>query len=200
MVNTRSSSRLDDDSPPSSATKTPSRRSPRIAAAKATMAADGKTPPTTGGSWRHVPSRLTLLWMAVSLPLVVWDTLYVLLRPLTMEGGALFWPLWVPYRLYGEVDHVYGWVAYNAKEGFTAAQGTLNAVETAMYLFYVYEIFSQSSGNSSSSSSGKDAGVRVLSGRAGARAALVGFSAAVMTLSKTVLYCESPPLTLEISR
>ncbi|GKT88746.1 hypothetical protein Ct61P_06596 [Colletotrichum tofieldiae] len=77
-----------------------------------------------------------------------------------MPGGHLHWPLYVPYALYGEVDHVYGWKAFNAGNGFTSAQGALNAVETVMYLV----------------------------GRAGALAIVVGFSAAVMTLSKTVLY------------
>lgn len=37
--------------------------------------------------WYHAPDRLTLIWFAVSLPLVIWDTIYVLGRPHTMEGG-----------------------------------------------------------------------------------------------------------------
>lgn len=133
--------------------------------------------------------------MAVSLPLVIWDTLYVLLRPLTMEGGSLYWPLWVPYRLYGQIDHVYGWVAYNARDGFTAAQGSLNAIETAMYLFYLYEV-SRANSAAGAGTSLWD-GSKVLTGRAGAKAVLVGFSAAVMTFSKTVLYCTFLPLLLK---
>ncbi|RDA82581.1 hypothetical protein CP532_0913 [Ophiocordyceps camponoti-leonardi (nom. inval.)] len=124
--------------------------------------------------WAHVPSRATLFWMAVSLPLVAWDTIYVLGRPHTMEGGALHWPLWVPYKLYGEVDYIYGWKAFNARNGFTAAQGMLNLVESAMYLLYLGLFFRSPS--------------RRLDGRPAAVAVLVGFSAAVMTLSKTVLY------------
>ncbi|RDA92063.1 hypothetical protein CP533_0980 [Ophiocordyceps camponoti-saundersi (nom. inval.)] len=124
--------------------------------------------------WAHTPSRATLFWMAVSLPLVAWDTVYVLGRPHTMEGGAMHWPLWVPYKLYGEVDHIYGWKAFNARNGFTAAQGMLNLVETAMYLLYLGLFFKSPS--------------RRLEGRPAAIAVLVGFSAAVMTLSKTVLY------------
>jgi hypothetical protein len=92
-----------------------------------------------------------------------------------MEGGALHWPLYLPYRLYGTVDYVYGWKAVEAKYGFTGAQGFLNLVETLMYAAYLAMYFR-----------GRD------SGSSGARAALIGFSAAVMTLSKTVLYwmCE----------
>lgn len=100
-----------------------------------------------------------------------------------MPGGSLHWPLWAPYALYGEVDHVYGFVAFNARDGFTSAQGLLNAVETTMYLAYLYTVLL------SGGSSGKAGETRTVSGREGARAVLIGFSAAVMTLSKTVLYC-----------
>lgn len=37
--------------------------------------------------WYHAPDRATLLWFAISLPLVIWDSIYVLGRPHTMEGG-----------------------------------------------------------------------------------------------------------------
>lgn len=132
--------------------------------------------------WAHAPSKLTLLWLAVSLPLVIWDSGYVLLRPLTMEGGSLHWPLYTPYKLYGEIDHVYGWKAFHARNGFTAAQGWLNVVETAMYLVYLWIYFR-------SGAAVKGRATRVLSGRPAAVAVLTAFTAAVMTLSKTVLYC-----------
>ncbi|KAH6654603.1 hypothetical protein BKA67DRAFT_658889 [Truncatella angustata] len=134
--------------------------------------------------WYHAPDRATLYWFAISLPLVIWDSIYVLGRPYTMEGGFLNWPLYVPYILYGKTDYVYGWKAYNERNGFTAAQGTLNVVETAMYLTYLYIYFGR----------GKPVGgilggeKRVLQGRPAGLAALLAFSAAVMTLSKTVLY------------
>ncbi|PKS10365.1 hypothetical protein jhhlp_002116, partial [Lomentospora prolificans] len=127
-------------------------------------------------SWSHTPTPLTLLWLGVSLPLVVWDTGYVLGRPLTMEGGSLHWPLWTPYKLYGEIDHIYGWKAFNAGNGFTSAQGTLNVVETIMYLAYLYLWRNNKAA---------DGSVR---GREGGLALLLGWAAAVMTLSKTVLY------------
>ncbi|KAI0851058.1 hypothetical protein F5Y00DRAFT_231649 [Daldinia vernicosa] len=161
----------------------------------ASKAATTRTTTTTGGSsssstpstappklWAHAPSRLTLLWFAVSLPLVIWDSGYVLLRPLTMEGGPLHWPVYAPYKLYGEVDHVYGWKAFHARNGFTSAQGALNVVETAMYLVYVCIYL-----GSGAAVPGR-ATTRVLSGRPAALAVVTAFSAAVMTLSKTVLY------------
>ncbi|KAI1799539.1 hypothetical protein F4811DRAFT_93480 [Daldinia bambusicola] len=149
-----------------------------------TNSSKGSTPGAPGPSkllWSHAPSRLTLLWLAVSLPLVVWDSGYVLLRPLTMEGGSLHWPVYAPYKLYGEVDQTYGWKAFHARNGFTAAQGALNVVETLMYFVYVWYYFAF--GNTVDARP-----TRVLSGRPAAVAVLVAFSAAVMTLSKTVLY------------
>ncbi|KAI0603548.1 hypothetical protein F4775DRAFT_38313 [Biscogniauxia sp. FL1348] len=137
--------------------------------------------------WTHAPSRATLGWLAVSLPLVVWDTAYVLLRPLTMEGGSLHWPLWVPYKLYGQVDHVYGWKAFEARSGFTAAQGALNAAETLLYLAYLWACLFRSA-DLAPRGPAAAARKRVLTGRPAALAVLIAFSAAVMTLSKTVLY------------
>ncbi|KAI0118695.1 hypothetical protein GGR51DRAFT_129758 [Nemania sp. FL0031] len=148
-------------------------------ATKASTAAAGAT------SYAHAPSALTLFWLAVSLPLVAWDCGYVLLRPRTMAGGDLHWPLWTPYALYGEVDHVYGWKAFNAGNGFTGAQGLLNVVETLMYAYYALAYFRHAVNVPVT-------GKKAVVGRTAARAVLVGFSAAVMTLSKTVLYwlCE----------
>lgn len=90
-----------------------------------------------------------------------------------MEGGALYWPMYVPYKLYGTVDYVYGWKAFDARYGFTGAQGFLNLIETLMYGAYLALHYR-----------GKE------SGSNNSLAVLVGFSAAVMTLSKTVLYCK----------
>ncbi|KAG5802169.1 hypothetical protein H9Q74_013488 [Fusarium xylarioides] len=168
MVTTRASSRGESVSTESSTTidipPTPATR-------KRTMKNTDSNPSFSNGSskkraahtWHHTASSTTILWLAISLPLVIWDIGYVFGRPHTMPDGFLHWPLYVPYALYGEVDHVYGWKAFNAKNGFTAAQTALNVVETVMYL-------------------------RTLSGRDGALAVVIGFSAAVMTLSKTILY------------
>ncbi|KAI1759316.1 hypothetical protein GGR53DRAFT_513905 [Hypoxylon sp. FL1150] len=137
----------------------------------------------SSNTWAHAPSRATLWWLWISLPLVVWDSVYVLFRPWTMEGGSWHWPLYVPYRKYGEVDHVYGWKAFDARSGFTSAQGALNVVETAMYCYYLYLYLV--------SGVRVETGTRrrvVLTGRPAALAVLTVFSAAVMTLSKTVLY------------
>ncbi|KAL2104562.1 hypothetical protein VUR80DRAFT_10255 [Thermomyces stellatus] len=127
-------------------------------------------------AWSHTPTRLTLLWLAVSLVLVAWDTGYVLLRPHTMEGGFLHKPLWVPYKLYGAVDYVYGWRAWEERNGFTGAQGAMNLVESCLYGAYLW-LWGR----------GRDERGAV-TGREGGLAVLLGWAAAVMTLSKTMLY------------
>ncbi|KAF2091567.1 hypothetical protein K490DRAFT_33011 [Saccharata proteae CBS 121410] len=145
--------------------------------------------------WSHTPSNLTLVWLAISLPLVIWDTGYVMLRPHSMPGGALHWPIWQPYELYGTVDYVYGWPAWNAHNGFTAAQGSLNIVETVMYLYYAAMVWKfgrqravEGTGAPTKEKVGWLGESRTIGGSVAGKAVLVGFAAAVMTLSKTVLY------------
>ena len=151
----------------------------------------------SNGKWAHTPSNLTILWLFISLPLVAWDTGYVLLRPHSMPGGFLHWPLWVPYELYGKVDYIYGWKAFNDLNGFTGAQGLLNVVESLMYVYYLYILFTSGKqvaargrGAPKPAIAGFLGEQRRVEGTKGALASLVGYSAALMTFSKTVLYCE----------
>lgn len=178
MVSTRSSSAALPRSPKSESSPPPvPAKTPRKSVGRPRTAAAPR-------GWSHAPGALTLLWLGVSLPLVAWDTGYVLLRPRSMPGGSLHWPLWVPYALYGEVDHMYGLKQWTAGNGFTSAQGFINLIETAMYLAYLWLWYAHAL-------PAAGAGVkRVLTGRTGGLAVLIGFSAAVMTVSKTVLYCE----------
>ena len=148
------------------------------------------------GKWAHTPSNLAIIWLFISLPLVTWDAGYVMFRPHTMPGGKLHWPLYVPYDLYGRIDYIYGWKAFNERNGFTAAQTILNLIETAMYTFYMYILFAhgkQSSKHGRGAPRPALAGFlgqqRAVEGKMGALAVLVGYSAAVMTVSKTFLYC-----------
>lgn len=135
--------------------------------------------------WAHKPTPLTLLWLFISLPLVIWDTSYVLLRPHSMIGGDLHSPIFVPYALYSTVDYVYGLPAYNEKDGFTGAQSSLNIVETLGYLIYMAIVWK------AGTSHGVSGLKRKIEGRWGASAALLGFAMSVMTVSKTTLYRES---------
>lgn len=169
---------------------TPSRTRPSASSAPT------RTPPSA--SWSHTPSNLTLLWLAISLPLVIWDTGYVVLRPLSMPGGALHSPIWKPYALYGTVDHVYGFKAWEAHNGWTLAQGSVNAVETVAYLVYLYVVYAygqqeetQGRGAPDQDTMGRLRGLsesRKVYGRLATGAVLLGYSTAWLTFSKTVLY------------
>lgn len=164
---------LDTPTPAPRSTVT-TRRTTRKSAAAAAAGASAH-------SWSHAPTTLTLAWLAISLPLVIWDTGYVLGRPATMPGGWAHSPLWTPYELYGRVDHMYGFKQWNLGNGFTAAQGFLNVVETVMYLVY-WGIWYRASAAAVGGERKR------IAGRAGAFAVVVGLSASVMTVSKTVLY------------
>lgn len=115
-----------------------------------------------------------------------------------MAGGALQWPIWKPYEIYAAIDYVYGWPGWESNDGFGGAQGALNAVETVLYGLYIMIIYNHSVPAATGtgldvSSEGVGAwlsGGRKVRGKNGNRALLIGFTAAVMTLSKTVLYCE----------
>ncbi|ERF72623.1 hypothetical protein EPUS_05677 [Endocarpon pusillum Z07020] len=149
---------------------------------------------TASGYVHQAPYSLTL-WLLFSLPLVLWDTLYVFFRPHTMPGGKFHSPIWTPYALYGTIDYVYGWPAWNEREGFTAAQASLNAVETVFYGYYLWVLWARARAPHGAGQR-KDIAWFVGASEEGRRkivenggvAVLLVFSGAVMTLSKTVLY------------
>ncbi|KAM0199108.1 hypothetical protein ACHAPA_003710 [Fusarium lateritium] len=195
MVTTRASSRGASVGPKSSSPAfeftaipaTPSRSTRKRAINKTTASTNGsakkrRVSVDMSRTWYHTPSSAIMLWLAISVPLVAWDIGYVFGRPHTMPDGYLHWPMYVPYALYGKIDYIYGWKAFDAKNGFTAAQTALNVVESAMYLVYLWMLWTRADKAS------KGVAKRTVSGRDGALAVVIGFSAAVMTLSKTVLY------------
>lgn len=107
-----------------------------------------------------------------------------------MTGGSLHWPIWVPYEIYMRTGYIYGWKAINEKNGFTAAQASMNVPETLLYCFYLYLVYSQGI-QSKTTCGGVKPGFlaqRYVDGQPGALAVVVGFAAAVMTCSKTSLY------------
>jgi len=142
---------------------------------------------TTAG-YTHRPPIALLAWLFLSLTLVAWDTLYVQLRPYAMPGGTLHSPLWAPYAMYGSVDHIYGWPAWNSRNGFTAVQSAMNVLERAFYCWYLYVIGCQIGDWSFAHISHLE-----IRGDGVSLAVLLSFSGAVMTVSKTMLYCEPRP-------
>jgi hypothetical protein len=109
-----------------------------------------------------------------------------------MPGGKYHAPIWSPYALYGTIDHVYGFPAFEKGDGFPGAQGAMNAIETGLYGVYLWIAFSYGvkEGGKMGRGSFGILGRRKIVGREAGIAVLVGFAVAVMTLSKTVLYCE----------
>lgn len=149
-----------------------------------------------GRKWVHTPSAAVTLWLVLSIPFVLWDAGYVLLRPHSMPGNKLHSPIWTPYALYGTIDYIYGWPAFNENNGFTAAQTIMNLFETVAYVYYlaiiaVYGV--SASGGRKKSQKGLVwffTENKAVAGRNGAVALLVAYSASVMTVSKTALYCK----------
>lgn len=87
------------------------------------------------------------------------------MRPRSFEGGDLHW-YWTPYKIYQNVDLVYGVEAFKRGDGFTNAQSFLNVIETLLNAVYLYTAHVAK----------------------WPPATLVGFTAAALTLAKTVLY------------
>lgn len=210
MVTTRNQTSTD-DVPTPSPTKRTTRTSTGNGGTAKSPTQETASPPATpiGASaatstsrrsgWSHTPSNVTLIWLAISLPLVIWDTGYVLLRPHSMPGGKLHSPIWSPYELYGRIDYVYGLKALETQNGWTAAQGSVNMLETAAYLVYLYIVYAygeqepiQGRGAPSKNIMGQLRGLsesRTLSGKLAAWAVLLGYSTASLTFWKTILYC-----------
>ncbi|KAE8338430.1 hypothetical protein BDV24DRAFT_87567 [Aspergillus arachidicola] len=146
--------------------------------------------------WVHAPSTAIIIWLVVSVPVVIWDAGYVLLRPHSMPGNKLHFPMWIPYARYGAIDYTYSWPAFNARNGFPAAQAVLNLVECIGYIYYLWMVYRH--GVSASGGRGQRKAKKglmwmlrtekVVSGRTGATALLVAYSASLATLSKTVVY------------
>lgn len=178
---------------------TPSSRASTPAETSRSVARSSPAPASNARKGVHTPSVLVLIWLLVSVPLVIWDSGYIFLRPHSMPGGKFHSPIWTPYALYGTVDYIYGWPAFNARNGFTAAQAVLNVVETLGYIgylavVYVYGTSATNTGRASTKKVKKGLSwflldEKVVPGRIGGLALLIAFSASVMTLSKTVLYC-----------
>ena len=158
--------------------------SPDSATSKSVATRPKASSSLNGTAWIHTPTPLTLLWLFVSLPLVIWDSVYVLLRPHTMPGGKWHQPMYGPYALYGTIDYMYGWPAYEAGNGFTSAQGSMNVLETLGYLGYLY-LYWQHGRGKWTYTNGQN---RSLDGRWGGLACLFGFSLSLVTFNKTVLY------------
>ncbi|KAL4780023.1 hypothetical protein BJX76DRAFT_339257 [Aspergillus varians] len=146
--------------------------------------------------WVHTPTTIVTLWLLVSIPLVLWDAGYVLLRPHSMPGGK-WHSLWSGYAWYGTVDYIYGWPAYNTNSGFPGAQTVMSLLETGGYTYYLWILYTHGTPAAGSTKASREsestlswilATDKVVGGRPGATALLAAFSASVATVSKTLFY------------
>lgn len=185
-------------SPAPSSPTSPTSPTPNGTAAVVKARASGKRKPVAdvatpvGRAYAHVIDNVTVLWLFVSLVLVAWDTGYIFMRPYSMPGGYAHSPIWAPYALYGTVDYIYGWPAWNDGVGFTAAQGFLNIIESSMYGYYLFQLTRCGHGTEwykvwSGPWWSRETVVR---GEGMPLAIIICFAGAVMTVSKTVLYCK----------
>lgn len=191
MVSTRSSSvgltpEIANGTTPSPEKRTPSRRR----AAADTAVSSSSASPTT---WSHTPTHLTLVWLAIAIPVVLWDTGYILLRPHTFAGGKWHSP-WTPYALYQTIDYVYGLPSYEEHDGWPSAQGFFNLLETAGYAWYMWMVATKGIEEGAQGKAEKKGVVgwflqrRRVEGVDGAAMVLALFAISVVTVAKTALY------------
>jgi hypothetical protein len=166
----------------------PASRSPLMSSSNQTSSR--RSPPT----WCHTVPAFTIPWLALSLPLVLWDTIYIMGRPHTFTGGAIAWPMYKPYELYGRVDPVYSPEAYYSGLGWTGAQGLGNIFETLAYLAYLWIVVTRGQdkgrGEGVLGSLGAVGKKRTVEGYWGAVSSLAGYTTFMITVAKSVLYCE----------
>jgi hypothetical protein len=145
-------------------------------------------------AWCHTVPAFTIPWLALSLPLVLWDTIYIMGRPHTFTGGAIAWPMYKPYELYGRVDPVYSPEAYYSGLGWTGAQGLGNIFETLAYLAYLWIVIvhgqDKGRGDGLLGSLGAVGKKRTVEGYWGAISSLAGYTTFMVTVAKSVLYCK----------
>ncbi|XP_064404300.1 uncharacterized protein LOC135349674 [Halichondria panicea] len=77
-------------------------------------------------------SRLAITWFSLSSLVVIWDALFVFLRPRSLPGGDLHF-LFKPYGLYITVDTNYG----DMEHSFTICQSWMNVAEVCLQLYTV---------------------------------------------------------------
>ena len=97
---------------------------------------------------------------------------------------------------------MYGIEAWKNHDGFTGAQAALNLFETVGYFVYLWVVHRYGTGDGGAERGFFGNAMKALGfdgsvgGGWGGVACLAGFALSIITLSKTVLYCESPPRLL----
>jgi hypothetical protein len=150
-------------------------------------------------AWSHEPKALTLLWLAMAIPVVFMDASFILGRPYTFAGGALhslLGPLWAPWDIYQKVDYVYSKSTFDERDGWPGAQALFNLIETSCYVWYMLSVARYSAGQSDRAADLMDWQLlfakKSVKGRRGIAMAMVLCTVMMVTVVKTVLYCMFP--------
>jgi hypothetical protein len=161
-------------------------------ASPATTNVSKSSPP----EWSHKPKALTLLWLSMAIPVVFMDASFILGRPYTFAGGALhslLGPLWTPWDIYQKVDYVYSKPIFDERDGWPGAQALFNLIETSCYVWYMSSVARYSVGQSDKTADLMDWQLlfarKSIKGRRGIAMAMVLFTASMVTVVKTLLYC-----------
>jgi len=159
-----------------------------------------KVPKSPLPLWSHEPTTLTLIWLAVAIPVVFLDASFILLRPHTFAGGQLHSSLWKPWDIYQKVDYVYARSVFNERDGWPSAQALFNVIETSCYVWYVLSVVGHSVWKTDKTAELEGwhlpFGKRTVTGRRGVAMAMVLCGATMVTVVKTALYCMFPSAPL----
>lgn len=141
-------------------------------------------------SYAHEPvhhfTASELAWIFASPVIVLWDAAYVLLRPITMPGGPIHRPMWVPYELYSRVDYLYGFPGLERGDGIVAAYAVMNLLESCLYLWSAWKIFHD--GAVSQHLEGVCIQERYIDGHMGSKVVVLIFATSLVVCVQTVLY------------
>lgn len=77
--------------------------------------------------------RWIVIWFLVTIPIMLWDSLFILFRPASLPGGSLDW-VWWGYRYYIAVDTRYG----NINDTLVIAFTWGNLIEMALSLLVCF--------------------------------------------------------------
>ena len=117
-------------------------------------------------------------------------------RPASFKGGRLAW-IWPGYAWQETIDLTYSWKAYRARLPWAATQSLMNYVEAAGYIAYLGLLVLYAKERPVKGRARRDVPVweklwngYTVGGEMGGIAVLLGFALAVMTLSKTIIYCK----------
>lgn len=134
----------------------------------------------------HRSSPIIVIWLTLLVPLTIWDSAYIFLRPHSLPGGKWHEPYFHLHKDYAGIDLMYSRQGWESGDGFVAAHCVLHLTECALGACYLCLLFKRGQ------SLGWFGLHRALNGDAAGLSVVIGIVEAAMTLEMTVLCCTSP--------